>query len=190
MIKKVPGETWKQLQFSGWKDMRKQYAISNMGRTASYLEDIFKDGVLLNGSLTTGYRTLNLHRPGNKGTIYIHREVARIFNHRPSTRHKFVIHLNHNKLDNAYRNLKWATLLEMSAHQQNSPEKIAYKQRQREKAATTKGLKLTIAQVKKIKQTLADPRRKLTYRQLAEKYNVSEMTLYRIRSGENWSAVH
>ncbi|NDC77724.1 MAG: hypothetical protein EBZ67_07625, partial [Chitinophagia bacterium] len=38
-------------------------------------------------------------------------------------------------------------------------------------------------------KTLADPRRRLTYRQLAEKYGVSEMTLYRIRSGENWGRV-
>jgi hypothetical protein len=31
-----------------------------------------------------------------------------------------------------------------------------------------------------------DPRRKQTYQQLAGKYGVSEMTLYRIKSGENW----
>ena len=50
-----------------------------MGRIASYKKDAIKDGKLLSGSLTTGYRTLNLHRPGNKGTLYIHREMAKLF---------------------------------------------------------------------------------------------------------------
>jgi DNA-binding Xre family transcriptional regulator len=36
---------------------------------------------------------------------------------------------------------------------------------------------------------LSDPKRKLTFKQLAEKYGVSEMTLYRIKSGENWGKV-
>ena len=49
----------------------------------------------------TGYKTLNLHRPGNNGTLYIHREIARLFLSKVSTKHKYVIHVNHNKLDNA-----------------------------------------------------------------------------------------
>ena len=79
MIKKQPGETWKPLQFPGWKHLRKQYALSSNGRIASYTDDVTEDGKLLQGSLTTGYRTLNLHRPGNNGTLYIHREIARLF---------------------------------------------------------------------------------------------------------------
>ena len=84
MIKKLAGEEWKPLQFSGWKQLRNKYALSNMGRIASYKTDVLKDGKLLNGSLTTGYRTLNLHRPGNKGTLYIHREMAKLFLKKPS----------------------------------------------------------------------------------------------------------
>ncbi len=74
MIKKLPGEIWKPLLFSGSKELRNLYALSSLGRIASYKAEILEDGKLLNGSLTTGYRTLNLHRPGNKGTLYIHRE--------------------------------------------------------------------------------------------------------------------
>ena len=69
MIKKIPGETWKPLEFPGWKQLRKKYALSSMGRVASYSKDVASDGKLLNGSLTTGYKTLNLHRPGNNGTL-------------------------------------------------------------------------------------------------------------------------
>ena len=186
MIKKTPGEVWKQIIFSGHKQLRKKYSVSSHGRAASYAEGLNKDGKLLNGSLTSGYKTLNLHVDNGNGTIYIHREVARQFRKKPSPKYKFVIHINHKKKDNHYKNLKWATLDEVSSHQQKSPEKIAYKKRQ---ANRTDGLKLNATQVKAIKDTIKNPKRKLTYKQLAAKYKVSEMTLYRIKSGENWGRI-
>ncbi|UAY52285.1 NUMOD4 domain-containing protein [Ferruginibacter albus] len=186
MVKKIAGETWKQLQFGGRNALRKKYAISSLGRAASYTITVSEDGKLLVGSLTSGYRTLNLHIGDGNGTIYLHREVAKLFLKKPSPKYKYVIHLNHKKSDNNYKNLKWATLEEVSEHQQGSPQKIAYKKRQ---ASKTNGLKLSATQVKTIKDTLKNPKRKLTYKQLATKYKVSEMTLYRIRSGENWSKV-
>jgi hypothetical protein len=186
MIKKNAGEAWKQIQFTGHKLLRKKYALSNHGRAASYTENIEKDGKLLNGSVTSGYRTLNLHIEDGNGTIYLHREVAKLFCKKTSPKYKYVIHLNHKKNDNNYKNLKWATLAEVSEHQQKSPLKIAYKKKQ---ANRTEGLKLNATQVKSIKETINNPKRKLTYKQLAVKYKVSEMTLYRIKSGENWGRV-
>ncbi len=186
MIKKVAGETWKQMLFTGHKQLRKKYAVSNMGRAASYSDDLMEDGKLLNGSLTSGYKTLNLHVENGNGTIYIHREVAKLFCKKPSPKYKYVVHVNHKKKDNTAKNLKWATQEEVSTHQQKSPEKIAYKKRQ---ANRTVGLKLTATQVKSIKDAIANPKRKLTYKQMAAKYDVSEMTLYRIKSGENWGRI-
>lgn len=186
MIKKLSGETWKQLQFSGHKQLRKKYAVSSHGRAASYQEDILADGKLLNGSLTSGYRTLNLHLETGNGTIYLHREIAKLFCKKTSPKYKFVIHLNHKKEDNHFQNLQWATMAEVGQHQQNSPLKIAYKKKQ---ASKTVGLKLNASKVKTIKDSINNPKRKLTYKQMAEKYGVSEMTLYRIKSGENWGSV-
>lgn len=186
MIKKLSGEVWKPLVFSGSKDLRNRYAVSSLGRIASYKEDVLKDGKVLNGSLTTGYRTLNLHRPGHKGTLYIHRELAKLFLKKPSPRHRYVIHKNHNKLDNSVKNLAWATLDEMIEHQQKSPAKIAYKKKQANREV---GLKLTASQVRKIKDLLNNVNRRLTIKQLADRYAVSEMTMYRIKSGENWARV-
>jgi hypothetical protein len=186
MIKKLAGETWKPLAFKGSKDLRNRYAVSSSGRIASFKDDVLEDGKLLNGSLTTGYRTLNLHRPGHKGTLYIHRELAKLFLQKPSPKYRFVIHKNHNKLDNSVKNLKWATLEEMIEHQQGSPAKIAYKKKQANREV---GLKLTASQVKKIKDQLNNKNRRLTIKQLADKYDVSEMTMYRIKSGENWGRV-
>lgn len=186
MIRKIPGESWKQLTFSGWKSLRNKYAVSTLGRVASYKKDILEDGKLLNGSLTTGYRTLNLHRPGKQGTLYIHREMALLFLKKPSAQYQYVIHRNHNKLDNNIKNLKWATVEQMIKHQQLSPAKIAYKEKQ---ASRTVGLKLNAAEVKKIKQVLKSKNRKITIRQLAKNYRVSEMTIYRIKNGENWGRI-
>ena len=186
MIKKLDGEVWKPLLFSGWRQLRNRYAVSSAGRIASYKQDVLADGKLLSGSLTTGYRTLNLHRPNNKGTLYIHREMAKIFLKKPSPNHKYVIHRNHKKLDNNIKNLRWATLEQMIGHQQGSPAKIAYKEKQ---ANRTEGLKLTATQVKKIKSILNSKNRNITIKKLAENYGVSEMTMYRIKSGENWARI-
>ena len=186
MIKKLAGEAWKPLVFSGWNQLRNRYAVSNLGRIASYKKDVLKDGKLLSGSLTTGYRTLNLHRPGNKGTLYIHREMAKIFLKKTSRKYKYVTHKNHNKLDNRIKNLRWTTLEQMIEHQQDSPAKIAYKEKQ---ATRSIGLKLTATQVKSIKSILNKRNRHITIKQLAQKYSVSEMTMYRIKSGENWARI-
>lgn len=186
MIKALPGEVWKPLQFPGWKQLRNKYALSSAGRIASYKLNVLQDGKLLQGSITTGYKTLNLHRPGNNGTLYIHREIARLFNKKPSNKHKYVIHVNHNKTDNSFKNLQWASLEKMIEHQQDSPAKIAYKKVQ---ANRTVGLKLTAAQVKAIKKILDNPKRNITIKNLAKKYGVSEMTMYRIKSGENWGRI-
>ena|SRR5450432_977306 len=186
MIKKLAGETWKPLTFSGWRQLRNRYAVSGLGRIASYKTDVLKDGKLLSGSLTTGYRTLNLHRPDNKGTLYIHREMAKLFLKKPSPGYKYVIHRNHNKLDNNIKNLRWAKLEQMIDHQQDSPAKLAYKEKQANRA---EGLKLTATQVKKIKGILSSKKRSITIKQLAKNYGVSEMTMYRIKSGENWGRI-
>jgi hypothetical protein len=186
MIKKLAGETWKPLTFSGWRQLRNRYAVSSSGRIASYKTDVLKDGKILSGSLTTGYRTLNLHRPNNKGTLYIHREMAKLFLKKPLSNYQYVVHRNHNKLDNNIKNLKWATLDQMIEHQQDSPAKMAYKEKQ---ANRMEGLKLSASQVKKIKGILNSRNRNVTIKKLAENYGVSEMTMYRIKSGENWGRV-
>jgi hypothetical protein len=74
----------------------------------------------------------------------------------------------------------------MIEHQQKSPAKIAYKIKQ---ANRTEGLKLTATQVKKIKGILKNKKRTITIKQLAKNYKVSEMTMYRIKSGENWGRI-
>ena len=186
MINKAAGEIWKQLKISGHQNIRRKYAVSSLGKAASFTKDLYEDGKILKGSLTSGYRTLNLHLENGNGTIYLHREIAKLFCKKKSSKHKYVIHLNHDKEDNNYTNLEWTSLQEMSDHQQQSPQKIAYKLGQANRKV---GLKLNATKVKSIKEAIKNPKRKLTYKQMAAKYKVSEMTLFRIKSGENWSHI-
>ncbi|MEO6681565.1 MAG: NUMOD4 domain-containing protein, partial [Ginsengibacter sp.] len=91
MIKKISGEIWKPLKFKGWQTLQTKYALSSSGRAASYKKNILEDGKLLEGSLTSGYRTLNLHVNGYNGTIYFHREIAKMFHKKTSSKQKYVI---------------------------------------------------------------------------------------------------
>lgn len=186
MVKNIPGEKWEPFRFKGHKSMRNKYAISSQGRIASYTNDLKSDGKILKGSITAGYRTFNLHVDGSSITLYVHREVARTFVPKKSPKEKIVIHLNHDKTDNRSKNLKWVAVADATAHQQKSPARKAYKLKQQN---LTKGHKLTVSMVRSIKSTLANPKRKQTNRQLAQKYNVSEMTIYRIQRGESWGRV-
>lgn len=186
MIKKIASELWKPLVFKSQKSMRNKYAISSLGHITSYKNDLHEDGKMLKGSFTSGYKTLNLHVNGKSQTIYFHRQVAELFNRKNSSKEKIVIHLNHDKTDNRSKNLKWVSQEESIAHQQKSPARKAYREVQQNR---TKGPKLNTTKVKAIKTLLANPKRKLTNRQVAEKYNVSEMTIYRILRGESWANV-
>ncbi|GAA4317448.1 HNH endonuclease [Compostibacter hankyongensis] len=184
MIKLRKNEEWKELPIKYKSALRKKYAVSSQGRVVSYT-DRLEEGTLLNGSTVEGYTVINVKPNDTFQSLYLHRELARLFLTRPGRTYKYVIHLDHDKKNNNIRNLRWATKREMEEHQQNSPAKKAYKERQRNR---TRGLKLTLANVKAIKRQLQRPGRK-TMRQIAERFGISEMQLYRIKSGENWSHV-
>ena len=81
------------------------------------------NGKILNGSLSSGYRTLNLHLEASNGTIYMYRELAN-FAAKRLLESRNIVHINQKKSDNNYTNLKWATIEEVGSHQQNSVQKI------------------------------------------------------------------
>ncbi|RAJ01580.1 HNH endonuclease [Chitinophaga skermanii] len=183
-LKNLKNEVWKDLQIKHKTTLRKKYAVSNMGRVISYNES-HDDGKLLNGSTVEGYTVLNIKPADTFQSLYLHREVAKLFNPKTSRNQKYVIHVDYNKKNNKATNLRWASKEEMEEHQQSSPAKIAYKEQQRQRV---KGLKLNITKVKSIKRLLARPGKK-TMKQIAEQFEISEMQLYRIKNGENWSHV-
>ena len=53
-----------------------------------------------------------------------------------------------------------------------------------------KGHKLTVAIVKQIKKKIFSKSRTQSMKAIAEQFRISEMQLYRIKSGENWAHVN
>lgn len=182
MVKPIKNEKWKVINFNKGI-FRCQYAVSDRGRLVSYTTSI-QDGSLLKGTLMGGYPTLKLKPEGKNMTLFIHRLVAEAFLPKKSVKHEFVIHLNYNKEDNSIKNLRWASKEEMEKHQQKSPAVLAYRSINRKK-----GHKLTDTVVKKIKQMINDKKRVKTMKNIADHFGISEMQLYRIKSGENWGHV-
>ncbi len=186
MAKLNRSEEWREIKFP--KDsLRNKYAISNKGRIISYDENI-EQGVVLKGSITGGYPTLNIKPGGKDKTLYIHRLVAENFLEKSAKTKSFVIHIDYDKLNNDYKNLKWVTRSELIAHQASNPNVIEHRAKLNS-VPRDRGHKLTIGKVKEIKRMLSNPNRRLKMKQIAEKFGISEMQLYRIKSGENWSHV-
>lgn len=187
MIKKFPGEDWKVLEGAEGKGKLK-YAFSNFGRIASFREEI-EDGKILKGSITAGYPAVRVRlTDGTKKLFYVHRIMAMAFLPAPTESEKIVIHLDHMKENNHISNLKWATKREKELHQLKSPFYIEGLRKRKEKK-TVQGHKLNATQVLRIKKMIADPERKTRMKMIAKQFNISEMQLYRIKSGENWGHI-
>ena len=98
--------------------------------------------------------------------------------------------MNYKKQDNSVPNLKWASKEEVADHSKQSPAVKAYRKKVRESIPDIKkGLKLTVSQVRQIKKLLQNPNRRLTYKQIAARYAISEMAITRINRGENWGYI-
>jgi len=175
--------------------LRYNYAVSNYGSIVSYSESLEK-GRLLKGSLVDGYpvfrykqfyKSENGTRIKNK-QIFIHKLVAHSFRERENDDQQFVIHLDYNKLNNHIDNLKWTSKREMELHQQTNPNVLLAREKRKE-TKPYKGHKLNATQVKRLKKKIFDPKRKTRLKILAKQFGISEMQLYRIKSGENWAHV-
>ncbi len=179
-------EIWKQIASLKGKTTR-NYAVSNQGRLASYDKDL-KDKLLLKPHLNGGFPLISVNSKGKSKALFVHNAVAETFLKKRNAKCDHVIHLDHNKANNDAANLKWVTQQEQIEHNKKSPlvrEAIA---RKIHSGATAK--KLNEKKVLQLKKELWDPKRKLTFKKLAEKYGIAEMNLYRIKSGEMWFHVH
>ena len=153
-----------------------RYAVTNHGRLISFTETP-QTGTFRKLANLSGYPAVSLRTPQREKNFYIHRLVAEQFVKQPSKQHKFVIHLNYKKEDNNYKNLKWATLEQQFDHFKKNPN---YGDR-------GGNFKLTEEKVKAIKVQLQ--KGKASLKALGKKFGVSDMQIFRIKSGENWSHV-
>jgi len=185
LVKSYRGEVWKRLHKEEWQD-RFVYDISNYGRVISYVQ--YPEGELINGGRTNGYTSFSPRlQDGKHKAYYVHRIVAELFLDKKEG-DKFVIHKNFKKDDNRVDNLAWTTKEEWVEHQHNSPGVKENKRKRKLRRVVTYS-KLTYAQAVILKKKLLDPKRKTRIKVLAKQFGVSEMQLYRIKSGENWGDI-
>lgn len=179
-------EEWKEINFEEGA-LKKRYAISNYGRVISYTDTI-KDGLFIKGGNLRGYATLPVRPHGKSKTYYIHKLVAQYFIENLIEDASFVIHLDYNKNNNFIKNLKWSTKEEVFEHQQHNPLVLAAREKQKGRK-TVQGHKLTSTEVIRLKKKIFNPKRKSRLKIIAKEFGISEMQLYRIKSGENWGHV-
>ena len=185
MIKSFRQEQWKHLYKEVWQD-RFKYQVSNLGRVISFVKN--PEGELLSGGKTGGYLSfVVVLKSGKNKSYYFHRMVAELFLNKNEDE-QYVIHKNYNKHENQVENLAWVNKEEWTQHQFGNPSVMKNKLRRKLRQATTYS-KLTYAQAVILKKKLLDPNRKTRIRVLAKQFGVSEMQLYRIKSGENWGDI-
>ncbi|WP_138991461.1 HNH endonuclease [Larkinella sp. C7] len=173
-------EKWVAINFEGVENPPR-YEVSNYGRLKSFQNDP-KDGTLINGSIIQGYRSLNIRTGGKTINRYFHKLIAELFLNRESPEQKYVIHLDHDKKNNHFQNLKWVTKEEMIEHNRTSPNIL-----NREIPRRTRNYKLTESKVKMIKKLLKNEKNRL--KMIAKQFGITHTQLNRIRSGENWKHV-
>ncbi|WP_080238867.1 HNH endonuclease [Spirosoma rigui] len=183
-------EKWTPIVFEGIENPPR-YHVSNYGRLRSFqsatsatssAEGKNADGTLIKGSVIQGYRSLNIRSGGKTLNRYVHKLVAEHFVTRQKPDQTFVIHIDHDKLNNVFSNLQWATKDEMIEHNRNNPNL-----KNRPVTQRTRNYKLTESKVKIIKKLLKNDKNRL--KMIAKQFGITHTQLNRIRSGENWKHV-
>jgi len=191
-----PTETFKEITLEDNDKLQLLYAISNYGRLVSFTDKI-EYGRFVNGSKQDGYRIwrYTVRDDSNKlkhKHCFFYKLVAKYFIPKTSDEQVYVLHLDRNRANDYVKNLKWATRAEMLEHSKKSPYVIEARKKQLAEFRAKrqhKGSKLTSTQVMLLKKKLLDPNRKTRLKILARQFGVTEMTLQRIKTGENWGHI-
>lgn len=190
MIVLYPNEIFKEVELP--HKLTKNYAVSNYGRFISFENDL-NEGRLLNCSYTNGYKLFRYKIQKNNVIsnkhVFIYKLVANAFLEKPTEAHTEIIHLDYQSNNDHVSNLKWVTPQEKKEHYENSPNVKIARLNLIEYNKKRDGKKLTSTQVIRLKRELANPSRKTRLKIIAKRFNISEMQLYRIKKGENWSHI-
>jgi len=187
-------EKWMPIVFEGIENPP-HYEVSNYGRLRSFQTTSTArrnsmipglatgpSSTLIKGSVIQGYRSLNIRSAGKTLNRYVHKLVAEHFITHEQPDQIFVIHLDHDKQNNYYLNLRWVTKAEMIEHNRNNPNL-----KNRQLPRQTRNYKLTESKVKIIKKLLRNDKNRL--KMIAKQFGITHTQLNRIRSGENWKHV-
>lgn len=168
-------EVWKIIPYTDHK-----YEVSNFGRVKSYCQDQEK-GKLLKPSKIGGFYVVSLKVKGKSRHFLVHKLVAEAFVSKENDSDEVVIHLDWDKTNNYYKNLKWVSKNECY---QRMHKKLQEERKKKGKVVTYS--KLKAEEVALIKSMLA---RGVKQKLIAKMFCVSEMQITRIKKGENWKEI-
>lgn len=173
------------------KKIRKELVeIQAKGKTSAKLErSILQQEKLLDlirQNYKNDLRKIENARTKNVGFL-IHRLVAECFVEKSSPNHTIVAHIDHNKGNNHYKNIRWMSVEEHLVHREKSPRVIQARiDRIGIHNLHSKQYKLTIPKVRIIKKRINEG---VTLLALSKKYKITQTQLLRIKRGQNWSNI-
>jgi len=179
-VKSHWNERWVKFEKEGYETKRCDYYISDHGRIKSVYKTSGTER-LMNGSKNNyDFIMVPLKLRDNKfHTINLHIFVAEHFVPKEEN-DEFVVHIDCNKANNHYKNLKWYTkedvvkLRTERGHYDHFIKGIP-------------GAKLTESKVRMLKRFLKNGKTKKTI--LAKQFGITTMQINRIERGENWGYV-
>lgn len=175
-LKFYPGERVEVLPYRRTAKGHK-YAITNQGRVIRFQTEVKAGEFIEPFIFPAGYPGVFIMANGKRVNALIHRLVAMTFLPKPKRGAVFVIHKDRNPANNNYKNLMWVDRDGHLKHAMGSERwKLSYR--------TSRNVKLTEEKVRVLKRKMKEGKESIP--SLAKKYGVSDMQLYRIRSGENW----
>lgn len=167
------------------KDYEGYYQVSNFGCVRSVdrvdIAGHRRTGKILkfNCSGSAKYARYRLSKEGQKTNFDGHRLVAQAFISNPDNS-PVVNHINGVKTDNRLTNLEWCTAQDNIKH----ACKMGLNNSNYQKGESNPQAKLSTFDVLEIKRLLIES--KLSQREIASKFNISEGAIYNIKSGSNW----
>jgi hypothetical protein len=170
-------EVWKDIE--GYEGL---YQVSNLGRVKSLQRSVYHPikkiqkipEKILISDIRRGYHTVSFCKNGTKKSFLVHRLVAKNFVEKIIEK-KEVNHIDGNKQNNNWSNLEWVTSSENQIH--------AVKNNLQKSGSESSNSKLDDLSVKKIR--ISD----LSYKKLAELYNVSKSCIYLIKKHRTYKSI-
>lgn len=160
-----------------------RFLVSRMGEVKSFHKGMVKPKYL-KGSVNNGYRIISVRLDNGKNSArYVHNMMAETFLENVNSC-KYVIHLNHKKLDNNLANLQWATFDKWKEH-----NKERFNLVHKSNKTWERHRKLSDTQVMRLKKKLLDPDRKSRISTIAKQFNISKSHAYRIKRGDYWKHI-
>ena len=137
--------------------------------------------VKIKKSILNGYPIFSAKtKEGKHVSRYVHKVMGQLYLKKKKS-DTYVTHKDYNKTNNSIDNLMWVDREGLNLHNQKNPNyKAAFSRKK------VRNSKLNVNRVLKLREIVDDPNRTMTYREIARKFRITEMQVWRIKHRKNW----